>query len=267
MKIILSIIILLNPSVLVLFQGEHGHKVEALEPDIDRGEARLGQPFAVGGDGFGDEHIFERGAFLADFEVGIAVCALKIVVDIDQQPVQMFVGKDHLFGEDQHPAGAHAPVYFFQQPKPPFGGDELKGKVENYRRSIGDFCCNHIPFNDTHTCASMNPLDRLAAARHHGRRVVDRDDLAVFGIQTACHREGCRAERATQVVEVAAGLGIVLRQRFNHGDDGAVARNRALDHVGKNIGHLRVEVKVGNVGQRVGIDVVFVHEWNVAQAL
>ena len=79
-----------------LFNSEHGHKVEALKPDIDRGKTGLQQSLAVGLDGFRDEDIVKRGALLADLKVGVTVCPLIVVVDICQQAVEMFIGKKNL---------------------------------------------------------------------------------------------------------------------------------------------------------------------------
>ena len=49
------------------------------------------------------------------------------------------------------------------------------------------------------------------------------------------------AQGATQVVDACARAGMARRQQSCHGNDGGIARHRALDHIGKDAHHGLVE--------------------------
>ena len=68
----------------LLFYGEEGDEVEALEPGFAFGEAGGGDAGFVLLDGFGDEDVFDGGSFLADFEVGVALGAFEVVVEVGE---------------------------------------------------------------------------------------------------------------------------------------------------------------------------------------
>lgn len=80
-----------------LLECEEGGEVEALEPDLVSGEASGGEAGFVGIDGFGDEDVFERGAFLGDLEVGVAVCSLEVVMEGGEVFLDTWVVEEDFF--------------------------------------------------------------------------------------------------------------------------------------------------------------------------
>jgi len=73
----------------------------------------------------------------------------------------------------------------------------------------------------------------------------------------ATHRLGGGAERTAEVVEPALGLGVTGGHHADGGDDVAVTRHRALDHVGEDIDDLFVKAKIPQSSDRGGKNLIF----------
>ena len=89
----------------------------------------------MGRDGFGDEYIFEGGALLADLQIGIAVRPFKVMVNIEQQCIQMFILENYFFRKNKHTARAHTSADFFQEQEPVFA--EAVAFVQAERERLG----------------------------------------------------------------------------------------------------------------------------------
>ncbi len=98
----------------------------------------------------------------------------------------------------------------------------------------------------------------FAAAFDHRGGVVDGDHLAVVGLDVSTQRLGHRAQRATEIIEVSAGLSELCRQHADVLDDGGVARYRPLDHVGKHPRHVFIEDEILVLGEGLGEQAVWV---------
>ena len=75
----------------LLFYCNEGGEIVALEPFYCSAETSFCESFLVFLLGVADQHIFQRVAFLADFEFTVAVAALEIPVHLHQQIIGLLI--------------------------------------------------------------------------------------------------------------------------------------------------------------------------------
>lgn len=112
-----------------------------------------------------------------------------------------------------------------------------------------DFHITDVCTEDFNRGGAVVTLDHLAASLNHGFGAVDRNDFASFGGDAAPHRKRGGAERAAQIVQGAAGLAVMFGQRFDHRNNGSIARHGTSDHIGENVRYLFVKPEIGNLSQ------------------
>ena len=95
-----------------------------------------------------------------------------------------------------------------------------------------------------------------AGALDHGVGEIHRRDLAAGLVDMAAHRLGRGAKGAAEIVQAALGLGVAGGHHADGGDDVAVTRHRALDHVGEDIDDLFVKAKIPQLGDGGGKNLI-----------
>lgn len=235
-------------------EGQHGGEVEALEPGFNGLETGGFEALVVGGEGFGNEDVFEGGAFLADFEVGVAVGAFEVVMEFGHVLVDGGVGKGDFFGEDENATGLHAFGDAGEEWCALIEGDELEGEVEDDDGGVLDGDVLEVGAVELY-----GGVEVVAGAVDHGGGVVDGDELGAFVLNAFLQSvRGC-AEGAAEVVDVGVGLGVAGGEGGEHGEDGAVAGDGAFDHVGKDVGNGVIELEIGDGGLRLLVKIIVLH--------
>ncbi len=195
---------------LQLFKGEEGGEVEALQPDFVAGEAGVGEAGFVGVDGFGDEDVFDGGAFLGDLEVGVPLGAFEVVVQGGEVGLDLGVVEEDFFGEDEDAAGDEPFLDAGEQGESLFFGDELEGEVEDDDGGVFDGRFLDVLAVEVYAVSFLDGGDVGAAAFEHGGGVVDTVEGDVRGGELGAHGGDAGAEGAAEVVDAGAGFGVVL---------------------------------------------------------
>ena len=175
-------------------------------------------------DTIGNQHVFQRRAFLRHFERAVAVCAFVGGVRVIEVVLFPLVRETHLFGNDQHAAWIERFADAPKQRQPVVGGNELQRVVHHDRAGVFD---RHVAY------VGVYPLDaaffavQRARAIEHRRRAVDTDDPAIRRIQLAQDRNRGCPQRAPQVVADGAGTRVPCSDQTADGNHCFVAPARS----------------------------------------
>ena len=199
--------------------------------------------------------IFQCRPFLADFEVAVAVGAFKVMMQLDVKLLALRLAKSDLLREDEDAARLQSRMDPLNQRQTLGDGDELEGEVEDDDRGVLYGDCLKIGAEHRHRDGGgIVASEKFAAALDHRRGVVDGDNVTLRLADPLAHGEGDRPEGTTEVITVAAGLGITRREETDGGDHHPVAGDRALNHVGKDGDDPFIELKIDHFREGRGID-------------
>ncbi|MEY3457922.1 MAG: hypothetical protein RL215_1079, partial [Planctomycetota bacterium] len=202
---------------------EDGGKVEALKPRHDGGEAGFVKACDVGFERFGEEAIFDGRAFLCDFQIGIAVCAFEVVVQICEQLLGGGVVEAEFFGEQESASGEHSRGNSGDQRVPVGGGNELKCEVEYNKGGGVDGKFADVSVVDFDGAAGFRGfMDERLQAVDHRCRIIDSVDCGCHWGAAPNEASGS-AEGAAEVPCVCAGLNTAGGELFDDGENGGVA--------------------------------------------
>ncbi len=199
-----------------LLEGEEGGEVEALEPDFVAGETGFCEAGFVGVDGLGDEHVFDGGTLLGDLEVAVALGAFEVVVQGGEVGLDLRVVELDLLGEDEDAAGDESFLDAGEQGEAFFFRDELQGEVEDDDGGVFDGGVLDVLAVELDAVLLFDGGDVGAAAFEHSGGVVDAVEGDIWGVELGAHGGDAGTERAAEVVDAGAGLGVVL------GDDAEI---------------------------------------------
>ena len=103
----------------------------------------------------------------------------------------------------------------------------------------------------------INTNSTGAGALDHRVGEIHRRDTATGLADMAAHCLGRGPQRTAEIIESAHRLGVTGGHHTDGGDDVAVTRHRALDHIGKYVDDLFVKTEIPQSGDRGGKNLVF----------
>ncbi len=129
-------------------------------------------------------------------------------------------------------------------------GQELQRVIQdNHRRIVDRDLADIRSLDDDRNLCIVCGDDRTAAVDHR-RRQVDGDDAAIRLRDVMPHCEGGSAKRAAEVVAARARADVATSQRRDGFQRRVVARDRAPEHVGKDLGNRVIEFERAGSGSR-----------------
>ena len=179
------------------------------------------------------------------------------MMQLDEQRIDLGVLVSDFLRQDEDAARPHAGRDTPDKRRAIARVDELQRVVHHDHGGILDRHLAEVALDDLHRRRAVIGSHDFAASLDHGRREIHGDDVTVFGDDTATHGQRGGAKGTAEVVAAAPGRDVTPGQRRDRGERGVVTGNGAAQHVGKHVGHRRVELEAAGAGVLLFVDVVF----------